>query len=81
MAEAVKETPKATPPAAAKAATANGDKSLFPESRVKEYVKSKELRISSEALPVLDAKIKKLLVEAGARAKGNKRGTIQAQDL
>lgn len=80
----VKEKPKAEPkPKTEKAAAApeNGDKTLFPESRVKEFLHGKELRIASDALPVLDQKVKEMLLAAGSRAKGNKRGTIQEQDL
>lgn len=56
-------------------------KNLFPESRVKEYLKGQDIRISSEALPALDSAVKALLDKAASRAKENKRGTIQAQDL
>lgn len=57
------------------------EKGLIPESRVKDFAKTLDMRFSGEALPVLDAAVKALIQKAGARAKENGRGTIQPQDL
>ncbi len=55
--------------------------SLVVASKVKAYIKSQEMMTSSEAIDALNDVIYALLDKAIARAKGNRRTTIKAQDL
>lgn len=50
-------------------------------SKVKAYIKSKDAMTSGELLEALNTKVEKLLDEAIARTKANKRSTVKAQDL
>jgi histone H3/H4 len=50
-------------------------------SKVKEYVKSKGMMTSAEAVPALSDKVYALIDEAIKRTKDNGRQTIKAQDL
>ncbi len=54
---------------------------LVVQSKVKEAVKGLDMRMSGELPDALDAKVKELLAAAAARAKANKKGTIQPHDL
>ncbi len=55
--------------------------SLVVASKVKAYIKSQEKMTSSEAIDALNDAIYALLDKAIARAEGNRRSTIKAQDL
>ena len=75
-APAAKTAPKTAPE------TEKADSSmLVVESRAKELVKSAGLRSGEEFAGALNDKVIGLVQSAGARAKGNGRVTIQAQDL
>lgn len=50
-------------------------------SKVKEYVKSKGMMTSAEAVPALSDKVYALIDEAIKRTKENGRQTIKPQDL
>ncbi len=54
---------------------------LVVQSKVRDLAKKAKLRLSGDAVETLSKKVQKLVEEAGARAKGNKRQTIKAQDL
>ena len=55
--------------------------SLVVASKVKAYIKSQEMMTSSEAIDALNDAIYALLDKAVARAQGNRRSTVKAQDL
>lgn len=54
---------------------------LIVASKVKAYIKSKNMMTSSEALGELNEKIYALLDDAVARTQANKRSTVKPQDL
>ena len=54
---------------------------LVVASKVKAYVKSKQMQTSSEAISTLSDKVCVILDDAVARAKANRRSTVKAQDL
>ena len=53
---------------------------LVVASKVKAYIKSKQLMTSSDAITVLSDKVCAIL-DAAARAKANRRSTVKPQDL
>jgi len=55
--------------------------SLIVASKVKAYVKSKKMMTSSEALEAISEQVYGMLDNAIARATGNRRSTVKAQDL
>ncbi|MHC4884234.1 MAG: hypothetical protein ACYTGH_04025 [Planctomycetota bacterium] len=55
--------------------------SVLVSSKVKAYIKSKEMMTSSDALEALNCKVYCLLDAAIERAKANKRSTIKPQDV
>ena len=50
-------------------------------SKVKAYIKAKDMRCAGETIDALSAKVSCLLNKAVERAKANKRSTVQSQDL
>jgi hypothetical protein len=54
---------------------------LVVASKVKAYVKSKEMQTSSDAITTLSDKVFAILDEATERAKANRRSTVKPQDL
>ena len=50
-------------------------------SKVKAYIKSKNMMTSSDTITTLSDKVCAILDEAAARAKANKRSTVKPQDL
>ena len=54
---------------------------LVVASKVKAYIKSKEMHTSSDAIAVLSDKVCAILDDAAERAKANRRSTVKAQDL
>lgn len=50
-------------------------------SKVKAYVKGKDLRVAGEMLDELNKHVSQMLDRAADRAKGNGRSTIKATDL
>ena len=54
---------------------------LVVASKVKNYIKSKKMMTSSDALDALNEKIYSVLDDAVARTKANKRSTVKPQDL
>jgi len=50
-------------------------------SKVKAYVKAKDLRVAGEMLDELNKHVSQMLDRAADRAKGNGRSTIKATDL
>ncbi|MBP9886992.1 MAG: hypothetical protein KBF93_11895 [Leptospiraceae bacterium] len=54
---------------------------LIVSSKVKEYIKSKELMTSSDVVEGLNEKVYRLIDEAIERTKSNKRSTVRASDF
>lgn len=54
---------------------------LVVASKVRAYLKSKEVKVSSELIGALSKKLMAILDEAVARTKGNKRSTVKSQDI
>lgn len=54
---------------------------LVVASKVKAYVKSKQMQTSAEAITALSDKVCVILDDAVVRAKANRRSTVKAQDL
>lgn len=54
---------------------------LVVASKVKAYVKSKQMQTSSDAITALSDKVSAMLDAAVERAKANRRSTVKAQDL
>jgi hypothetical protein len=54
---------------------------LVAVSKVKAYIKSKNMRTSSDAIPALSDKVRAILDKAVARAKANHRSTVKPHDL
>ena len=51
------------------------------KSKVREFLKKKDFRVSEEFLGALNKEIKELLTKAGERAKSNGRKTLRGFDL
>ena len=60
---------------------ASGKEMLIVSSKVRAAIKAKKCMTSSEFLPALSQAVYKLVEDAAARAKGNKRSTLRARDL
>lgn len=54
---------------------------LVVASKVRGYLKTKNAKMSSELIGALNGKVEQLLDSAAARAQGNKRTTVKAQDV
>lgn len=54
---------------------------LVVASKVKAYVKSKQMQTSSDAITALSDKVCAMLDAAVERAKANRRSTVKPQDL
>ncbi len=54
---------------------------LVVASKVKAYIKSKQMKTSSDAITALSDKVCVILDNAVARAKANRRSTVKPQDL
>jgi len=54
---------------------------LVVASKVKAYIKSKQMMTSSDAIAVLSDKVCAILDDAATRAKANRRSTVKPQDL
>ena len=59
----------------------NTKESLIVASKVKAYIKSKDMMTSSEALEAISENLYTTLDAAIARATANRRSTVKAQDL
>lgn len=57
------------------------DEVLIVASKVRGYLKSKNVKMSGELIGHLNNKVKGLLDEAARRAQGNKRATVKSQDV
>jgi len=55
--------------------------SLIVASKVKAYIKSKNMMTSSDALEAISDKVCGMLDDAIARTKANRRSTVKPQDL
>jgi hypothetical protein len=55
--------------------------SLIVSSKVKAYIKSKNMMTSSDALEAVSDNVYNMLDAAIARTKANRRSTVKAQDL
>ncbi len=55
--------------------------SLIVASKVKEYIKSKKMMTSSDAIEAINAAVYEMLDDAVARTKANKRSTVKPQDV
>ena len=58
-----------------------GKEVMVVASKVKAYIKNKNMMTSSDAITTLSDKVCAILDEAAARAKANKRSTVKPQDL
>lgn len=56
-------------------------RSLIVVSAVKDTIKEEEMRSGDEFVEALNAKVHELVKEAIARAKGNDRATLRAEDI
>ena len=54
---------------------------LVVASKVKAYIKSKQMKTSSDAITAISDKVCVILDDAVARAKANRRSTVKPQDL
>jgi len=54
---------------------------LVVASKVRAYLKSKNVKMSSELIGQLNHKVKAMLDDAAKRAQGNKRATVKPQDV
>ena len=54
---------------------------LVVASKVKAYIKSKQMKTSSDAITALSDKVCVILDDAVIRAKANRRSTVKPQDL
>lgn len=54
---------------------------LVVASKVRNYLKGKGVKMSSELIGELNNKVKMLLDHAAKRAQGNKRATVKPQDV
>lgn len=59
----------------------NTRESLIVASKVKAYIKSKDMMTSSEALAAISENLYATLDSAISRATANRRSTVKAQDL
>ncbi len=57
------------------------DKSLVVKSAVGDYLRTKDVKVSSDLYDVLNGVLKELLDKAVKRATGNGRKTVMVQDL
>lgn len=55
--------------------------SLVVASKVKAYIKSKDMMTASDSLEALNEKVYCLLDKAAERTKANRRSTVKPQDL
>ncbi|MDP3997249.1 MAG: hypothetical protein Q8P73_01980 [bacterium] len=54
---------------------------LVVASKVRTYLKSKDVKMSGELVGALNNKVKAVLDAASARTKANKRSTVKPQDV
>ena len=54
---------------------------LVVASKIKAYIKSKEMMTSGEAIDAISEEVYELLDDAVRRAQANRRSTVKAQDL
>lgn len=54
---------------------------LVVASKVRNYLKGKDVKMSGELIGALNTKVMALLNAAADRAKGNKRATVKPQDV
>jgi histone H3/H4 len=57
------------------------DEVLIVASKVRNYLKGKGVKMSSELVPALNKKVEALLNEGASRAQGNKRATVKPYDV
>lgn len=54
---------------------------LVVASKVRNYLKTKNVKMSGELIEALNKKVMALLDDAAKRAQGNKRATVKTQDV
>jgi len=54
---------------------------LVVASKIKAYIKSKNMKTSSDTIPAVSDKVYAILDDAIARTKANRRSTVKPQDL
>lgn len=54
---------------------------LVVASKVRAYLKGKNVKMSGELIGALNVKVKAMLDDAARRAQGNKRATVKTQDV
>jgi hypothetical protein len=54
---------------------------LVVASKVRGYLKTKNVKMSGELIGELNSKVKAMLNDAARRAQGNKRATVKPQDV
>ena len=57
------------------------DEVLVVASKVRNYLKEKGVKMSSELVPALNKKIQEILDAGASRAQGNKRATVKPYDV
>lgn len=57
------------------------DEVLVVASKVRNHLKSKDVKMSGELIGALNTAVKKMLDDAAARCKANKRSTVKPQDV
>lgn len=73
--------PKSKSKATNKKSSAANREVLIVASKVKDYIKSKDLQSSGEVIPALSERIYALLDEAATRTQNNGRATVRPHDL
>lgn len=58
-----------------------GNAVLVVASKVRDYLKSKGVKVSGDLIDALNKRVTKLLDEAADRTKANKRSTVKPQDV
>lgn len=54
---------------------------LVVASKVRNYLRGKNVKMSGELVEALNKKVKAILDDAASRAQGNKRATVKSQDV
>jgi hypothetical protein len=80
-ATAKKATKRTAKKATAKKTAASSGGNVVVASKVREAVRSQDIRMSSEFVEALNDEVNDLIVKAVDRAKGNSRGTVRPGDL
>jgi len=78
---AAKKTAKKTAAKKTAARSAGTSENVIVTSKLREAIRSHDVRMASDLVEGLNAHVHELLAKAVARAKGNGRGTVRSNDL